>query len=271
MKPFWRLWKKSHCTWRSRERRSFLLFLAPSFLGVLIFVIFPFMDVVKRSFTTAVTSEFVGAANYRTVFANEAFRLAVKNTAVFTIVCIPLLVVSGFIAAVLLSHISGSGAVKSFSLLPMAMPTAAVAIVWEMIFYKPSFSVLVISYIWKNIGYTIVLWFAGILAVSKETIEAAQVDGAGGIRIFRYIILPDLKGSLFTIVILSILNSFKIYREAYLVAGSYPPKDMYLLQHLFNNWFVNLELDKMAAATVCTGVVLFVMIFILQKLWDNEM
>ena len=100
--------------------------------------------------------------------------------------------------------------------------------------------------------------------------EAARVDGANGRQCFFRIVLPNLKGSLYTIVILSFLNSFKIYREAYLVAGSYPQEDIYLLQHLFNNWFVNMEFDKMAAAAVCVGVVLFVAIMILQRLWDKE-
>ena len=84
------------------------------------------------------------------------------------------------------------------------------------------------------------------------------------------ITLPNLKGSLYTITVLSFLNSFKVFREAYLVAGSYPDKSMYLLQHLFNNWFVNLDLDKMAAAAVCVGMVLFMAILLLQRLWDRE-
>ena len=114
-----------------------------------------------------------------------------------------------------------------------------------------------------------VLWLAGILAIPSEFIEAARVDGAGRWKCIRYIILPNLKGSFYTIVILSFLNSFKIYREAYLVAGSYPQEDIYLLQHLFNNWFVNLEFDKMAAAAVCVGAVLFVAIMALQRIWDK--
>ena len=114
-----------------------------------------------------------------------------------------------------------------------------------------------------------VLWLAGILSIPNELIEAARVDGAGRWKCIRYIILPNLKGSFYTIVILSFLNSFKIYREAYLVAGSYPQEDIYLLQHLFNNWFVNLEFDKMAAAAVCVGVVLFGAIMLLQRLWDR--
>ena len=135
---------------------------------------------------------------------------------------------------------------------------------------ETAFWVLVFSYIWKNTGYTVVLWLAGILAIPEGQIEAAKVDGAGSMRRIIYIILPNLKGTLYTIVILSFLNSFKIYREAYLVAGAYPHKSIYLLQHTFNNWFVNLEFDKMAAAAVCTGAFLLVAILVLQKMWDRE-
>ena len=96
------------------------------------------------------------------------------------------------------------------------------------------------------------------------------MDGASDLQIFFRVVLPNLKGSLYTIVILSFLNSFKIYREAYLVAGSYPEQSIYLLQHLFNNWFVNLDFDKMAAAAVCVGGFLFAVIMILQRLWDKS-
>ena len=96
------------------------------------------------------------------------------------------------------------------------------------------------------------------------------MDGASERQCFFRVVLPNLKGSLYTIVILSFLNSFKIYREAYLVAGAYPQQNMYLLQHLFNNWFVNLDFDKMAAATVCVGGFLFIVIMLLQHLWDKQ-
>lgn len=189
--------------------------------------------------------------------------------------------------------------IKSLYLFPLAMPTATIVIVWKMVFYQrgflnlflsrvgqwtglwgevhtdylgtgAAFWVLVCSYIWKNMGYTVILWLAGILAIPTELFEAAKMDGAGRWQRIRYIILPNLKGTLYTILILSFLNSFKIYREAYLVAGSYPHKSIYLLQHLFNNWFVSLEFDKMAAAAVCTGGFLFVVILLLQRVWDRD-
>lgn len=273
--------------------------MAPSFLGILLFVLLPFLDVFKRSFTTAVTGEFNGIQNYKTIFTNQAFVLAVKNTFRFTIVCIPLLVIVGLMIAMPLSRLKSAGMVKSLYLFPLAMPTATIVIVWKMFFYKQGFLnlfltrlgeltglwgeihtdylgssaafwVLVFSYVWKNTGYTVVLWLAGILGIPNEMLEAAKVDGASEWQSFFKIILPNLKGSLYTIVILSFLNSFKIYREAYLVAGAYPEQDIYLLQHLFNNWFVNLDFDKMAAAAVCVGGFLFIVIMLLQHMWDSR-
>ena len=282
-----------------KDTRTFFLFIAPSMLGVLVFVLLPFLDVFGRSFRTVVTSRFVGFQNYRTIFTNQAFQLAVKNTLRFTVVCIPLLVVTGLVIALPISRLKSAGIIKSLYLFPLAMPTATIVIVWQIVFYRQgflnllltrlgewsglwgevhtdylgtsaSFWVLVFSYIWKNTGYTIVLWLAGILGIPNELLEAARVDGASETQCFFRVILPNLKGSLYTIVILSFLNSFKIYREAYLVAGAYPEQDMYLLQHLFNNWFVNLDFDKMAAATVCVGGFLFVVIMLLQRLWDRQ-
>jgi len=111
---------------------------------------------------------------------------------------------------------------------------------------------------------------AGIKGIQKEILEAAMVDGAGSFQRVRYIILPGLKNAFFTIVILSFLNSFKIYREAYLTAGAYPDRSIYLLQHLFNNWFVNLEFSKMAAASVLLFLVLLSGIWLLQGRWKEK-
>jgi len=280
---------------KRKNKYVWLSFLLPSFLGVSVFVLIPFLDVVRRSFLTAVTQEWAGVKNYRTVFDNQAFRLAVSNTVRFTLVCLPLLIGIGLFIAVQLSRLKRMQLIKSLFLFPLAMPAATVVLLWKMIFSRQgflngalsalgflpegvpidfmgtaaSFWVLVFSYLWKNMGYTIVLWLTGIFAVPESLSEAARVDGASRRQCFWKVIFPNLKGSLYTITVLSFLNSFKVYREAYLVAGSYPHESMYLLQHLFNNWFVNLELDKMAAAAVCVGTVLFAAILLLEKVSEK--
>lgn len=280
----------------ARRKHAWFFFLLPSLLGVTVFVFLPFLDVVRRSFVTAVTQEWAGLGNYRNISDNQAFRLAVQNTLRFTVVCLPLLIGLGLLAAVWLARLKKIQLIKSLFLFPLAMPAATVVLIWKMLFSRQgflngflisagllpegmlfdymgtgaSFWVLVFSYVWKNLGYTMVLWLAGIFAVPDSMCEAARVDGASEGQVFWGVIFPNLKSSLYTITVLSFLNSFKVFREAYLVAGSYPHEDMYLLQHLFNNWFVNLELDKMAAAAVCVGTVLFFIILLLQRLWRQE-
>lgn len=277
---------------KRKETMTAFLFLAPSLLGVSIFILVPFFDVARRSFLTAVTGKFTGMGNYKLIFQNQAFLLAAKNTFRFAAVCLPLLIVLSLFIAVLLSRMKQVQLLKSAYLFPMAVPAATVVLIWKLLFHKQgilnaflekvygntidfmgsemAFWVLVISYIWKNLGYTVILWLAGILGISEAILEAARVDGASERVCFFKIILPNLKPTLYTITVLSFLNSFKVFREAYLVAGSYPHESMYLLQHLFNNWFLNLELDKMAAAAVLLAVVLTGFILLLQFLWDDR-
>ena len=253
-----------------KELIAYWGFLSFSILGVTVFILLPFADVVRRSFVTTMSNQYTGLTNYKNVVENEAFVLAVKNTLHFIIIAIPLLVAIGLIIAFALSKIKDISVIKALYLFPMAMPTATIVIVWRMFFYKQDFDSLVISYLWKIIGYTVVLWLAGIATIPNELLEASKVDGANRFQCFLYVKLPCLRGSFYTIVILSVLNSFKIYREAYLVAGSYPKPEIYLLQHLFNNWYVKLELDKMAVATVLVAGFLFLFIMLLNNVWNRE-
>jgi len=280
-----------HKIMKKREYKG-LLFLLPSFLGVGLFWIIPYGDVIRRSFFSAVSGEFTGLKNYRTVFENQAFRLAAGNTLKFFFICIPLLVGLSLLIAVLLTRRKKSMHIlKSMFLLPMAIPVASVVLLWKVLFHSQgilnhllellsvhgpdwmntdaSFFVLVVSYLWRNLGYDIVLWVAGLGAIPAALYEAARVDGAGEWKCFIKITVPNLLPSLFTIVVLSLLNGFKVFREAWLVAGDYPQERMYLLQHLFNNWYRDLSLDKMAAAAVVTGSVILVLILILQKAWEG--
>ena len=271
-----------------------ILFIFPSFEGVCVFWLLPYVDVIRRPFFGAVNGVFTGFMNYQMIFSNQAFLLAGKNTLRFFGICIPLLVVLSLAAAVLLNGLGKNQKqlMKTAFLLPMAIPVASVAILWKVLFNgqgllnhflemlslksidwlntKASFWVLVISYIWRNLGYDIVLWLAGLSTIPESLYEAAKVDGAGAWKCFTRITCPNLLPSLFTIVVLSLLNGFKVFREAYLVAGDYPQENMYLLQHLFNNWYRDLAMDKMAAAAVVTGIAIMVLVLLLQKAWERE-
>ena len=268
-------------------------FLLPNLFGVLYFSLIPMMQVLFRSFQSAIGGRWVGIQNYVTVMGNAAFQRAIANTGKFTAVCIPLLIVISLALAVLLYSIPAVGsALRSIFLMPMAVPAASVVLVWKALFHKKglingallalggrgvdwmgsgaAFWMLVISYLWKNLGYTVVLWMAGLAGIPESVYEAAQVDGANALQTFLHITLPNLRGSAYTITVLSLLNSFKVFREAWLVAGDYPHESMYLLQHLYNNWFREVDFDKIAAASVMTSVVVFILIGFLRKAWDGE-
>ena len=268
-------------------------FLLPNLFGILCFSLLPMLQVLLRSFQSAIGGNWVGMQSYFTVLNNTAFQKAAANTGKFTAVCIPLLILISLALAVLLYSLPGVGStLRSIFLMPMAVPAASVVLVWKVLFHKnglingallafgsngvnwmgsgAAFRMLVISYLWKNLGYTMILWTAGLSAIPEGIYEAAQVDGAGKWQSFLYITLPNLKGTAYTITVLSLLNSFQVFREAWLVAGDYPHESMYLLQHLYNNWFRELDFDKIAAASVLTSGVVFLLIGLLRKAWDGD-
>ena len=114
-----------------------------------------------------------------------------------------------------------------------------------------------------------VLGRSGLGAINPALYEAAQMDGAGSVRRFVKITFPNLVPVLFTITVLSMLNSFKVFREAYLIAGSYPDDSIYMLQHLFNNWYSNLDVDKMCAGAVMMALFVFLLILMLEKMMNR--
>lgn len=274
--------------WKKRQRKILIpwLFLAPSLCGVAVFMVIPFLDVVKRSFMDTMGTRFTGIKNYQAVLENSAFQLAVWNTFRFLAVCIPLLMAISLGLALLISggaqRKTRSAVIKNCRtvlVLPLAVPAASMVLVWKMILCREgvlnqvlsgvtgntweidwafsgyAFPVLIVTYLWKHVGYDMILWLAGLQGISGELYEAAKMDGAGGWQRFWYITVPGLKGGFELVGILSVVNSFRVYREAYLLAGTYPDASIYLIPHLFAHWFLSLDIQKMtAAAVMMTGV-----------------
>lgn len=273
---------------RRRQRKAAALFLLPGLAGVTVFVLAPFCSVTLSSFRTSLTKQFVGFRNYLSVFQNSAFRLAAGNTARFIAMGVPLLLLISLGLALVINSRAKWDKYKYLYLLPMAVPAATMVLVWKLLFERQgflnrllethidfmgersAFYIVVGSYLWKNLGYTLVLWLAGLKSVPGDILDAARVDGAGSVVCFLRVTLPNLKGSMYTILVVSLLNSFKVFREVYLVGGAYPQENIYLLQHIFNNWYTNLDFDKMAAGAVLSVLVLGGISLLLQRLWDRD-
>lgn len=275
---------------RGEDRRSKLrsaCFLAPSILGVLVFFVIPFCVVIFYAFVdNPINKEFVGFANFANLLKNAAFKRAAKNTLTFSGISVPLAVLLALLLALLLeSKIPGKSKFRTFFLSPMMVPVASVVLIWQVIFHyngalndwlsvfgvpqtdwlKSDYSqlVIVVLFLWKNLGYNMILFMAALSGIPNDQIEAASIDGAGKFTIFWRIKLKYLSSSLLFVTILSLINSFKVFRETYLLTGEYPYETLYLLQHFMNNTFQSLDYQKMSAAALIMFVVMVAIIGVL--------
>ena len=284
--------KRKKSRLRRREARAAWGFLLPSLLGISLLVLVPFGEAIRRSLYNNPGTRFLGLQNYRNVLDNAAFKLAAENTGKFILACVPILLLISFILALSVQALGKRGRTyKTTFLLPMAIPVASVSLLWKVLFAdnglangvlsflgaepvsflgsNAAFWVLIFTYLWKNSGYNMIIWLSGMDGISKDLYEAAEVDGAGYRQKLWYITIPNLLPTLGMLSVLSLLNTFKVFREAYLVAGKYPHDSIYLLQHLFNNWFFDLDLGRLTAGAVMMAMVMLIVILLLQKILER--
>ena len=268
-------------------------YLCPSFLGVCLFFIVPFGVVVKYAVTdsSAADAVFVGIDNFKKLMTNAAFKLAAKNTLTFSALAVPLSVVLAIVLALMLeSRIPMKSAFRSFFLSPMMVPVASIVLIWQVLFnyngtvneflmlfgakridwLQSEYSMIVVMllFLWKNLGYNLILFMAGLANIPKELLEVANVEGASPLYKFFNIKLRYLSPTVLFVTILSLINSFKVFREVYLLTGDYPYESLYMLQHFMNNTFRSLDYQKLSAAAVVMALVMVVLIALLFWIED---
>ena len=277
---------------RGKDFLKSMCFLSPSLLGVGIFFILPFCVVVYYSLIDGVGSKnFVFLQNFIKLFDNSAFRLAAKNTLTFSAMAVPLAVVLSMVLALMLeSRIPLKSQFRTFFLSPMMVPVASVVLIWQVLFnYNGTINeflmlfgtdkidwlqsqfapvVVLLLFLWKNLGYNMILFMAALNNIPKELLEVADVEGASEMYKFFAIKLRYLSPTVLFVTILSLINSFKVFREVYLLAGAYPYEALYTLQHFMNNTFDSLDYQKLSAAAVLMALVMVVIIALLFKAED---
>ena len=268
-------------------KRKSALFLAPSFLGVLLFFVLPFGVVgFYAVVNNPVQHKFVFLDNFIQVWNNTAFRLAAGNTLKFSLVAVPLVVILSMMMAFALEQsIPWKSRFRTLLLSPMMVPIASVVLIWQVLFhyngvvneflqymgegkidwFKSDYAqvILVLLFIWKNLGYNMILFMAAISNIPKEIVEVAQLESAKGWQIFFSIKLRYLSSTILFVTILSLINSFKVFREVYMLTGDYPYDSLYLLQHFMNNTFRSLDYQKLSAAAIIMCLFMIVIIGIL--------
>lgn len=273
-------------TLKKSERITEVTFLAPSIIGVLVFFILPFFVVVYYSvIDNPINRDFVFLDNFKEILRNEAFQLASKNTLLFSVVAVPLVVILSLMLAVLLdSKIFYKSQLRASFLCPLMVPTASVVLVWQVMFHRcgtvnqflehfgadpvdwlktpKGMIVVIIMFLWKNLGYNMILFLAALSNIPGDILEVATLEGAGPVYKFFHLKLRYLSPSILFVTILSLINSFKIFREVYLLTGDYPDA-LYMIQHFMNNTFSLLEYQKLSSAAIVMSLVMAVIIAIL--------
>ena len=232
------------------------------------------------------SAEFIGFDNYINVIQNGAFRTAVGNTLFFSVIAVPLAVILSMALAFLLdAGIPMRSQLRSCFLTPLMVPTASIVLIWQVLFdyngvvnllvqklggpqtdwLKSSYGlfVIILLFLWKNLGYNMILFLSALGNIPKDIVEVAQLDGAGRFKIFLHVKLRYLSPMIMFATILSIINSFKVFREVYLLTGEYPFGALYTLQHYMNNTFASADYQKLSTAAIYMSLVMIVIIGIL--------
>ncbi|WP_251460051.1 carbohydrate ABC transporter permease [Neobacillus sp. MER 74] len=231
----------------NKEAIYALLFIAPTFLGLLIFYMLPAVASFGLSFASwdgMTAPVFVGLENIRTLFVDPTFQRSIINTIVFTVVSVPLSVVIATLVSLMLNQkIKGMVIYRTLYFLPVVTMPVAVGMVWKWlyntdyglinyllgIFHLPQpswlfdpnialFSVILV-YVWMTIGNNVILLLAGLQGVSNSYYEAAQIDGASKFRQFLNITLPLITPTLFFVFITSMISSLQMFDLIFVMIG----------------------------------------------------
>lgn len=262
-------------------------FLAPSLIGFALFYLIPFGQSIVFSFESPSGEAGLSLANYGSLLASSSFQKAAGNTFWFTIIGVPILILLSLALAMLLNkRVFFRNWLRTSYVLPLVVPVASIVLVWQILFdWNGSFNhilewlginridwmksewaqaVIIFIYVWKNIGYNVILFLAGLQNIPDQYYEIANLEGASWARRLQ-ITLIYLIPTGFLVMLMSILNSFKVFREIYLVAGDYPHDSIYMLQHYMNNMFLSLDIQKLSAAACLMVLCILVIVLMLFR------
>lgn len=273
------------------------LYIAPSLIGVLLFFIMPFVVVIYYSLLdNPISANFVFLDNFKNVTNNAAFQTAVRNTFTFSVAAVPLAVVLSLLLAIVLeAKLPFRSQFRTFFLSPMMVPVASIVLIWQVLFHyngavndvllvfggskidwmKSEYSifVIVILFLWKNLGYNMILFMAALASIPKDILEVAKLESATPLQTFFFIKIRYLSSTILFVTIMSLISSFKIFREIYLLTTDYPYDSIYMLQHFMNNKFKNLDYQTLSAAAILMSLVMILIIgtlFIIENRFGKD-
>jgi multiple sugar transport system permease protein len=278
-----------------------VILLLPNIIGFLIFTFLPVIASFMLSFSSwdlLTPIEWVGFQNYIDLFSDEIFTKVLWNTLYFSAITVPLsIVISLFLAIALDQNISGKRFYRAAYFLPVISSMVAVAVVWQWI-YNPEYGALnyflglfgiqgpswltstiwampavIMTSVWKGLGFSMLIFLAGLQSISNDYYEAAEIDGARWVDKFRYVTVPLLSPTTFFVTVMSFIGSFQVFDSVFLMTEGGPARSTSVIVHyLYENAFMYFRMGYASAM----AYILFFMVFAItmiqfwrQKKWGN--
>ena len=275
-----------------KKTASYWLFL----LGLLVFYIVPFGYSLWYAVTDNIIDQnFVGLKNFADTLSNSLFQGAAFNSAVFMVVSVPLGMVIALVLSICLQKMKSGRVIATMALLlPLVVPSGTIVYFWKVLFdsnglvnelllqlglshpwvsqHQWPLGVLVVIFLWKNVSYNIVLFWSGLNWIPKTYYEQMELEGAGTWNQFWNVTWIYLSPTTFVVLLMSIVNNFKVYKEVYMLYGAYPDPGIYMLQHYMNNQFLALNMQKLSSAAyllfLLLGAVLLLVFYAQKRVTD---
>lgn len=247
-----------------------IAFLLPSLIGFIAFWVYPFL----KNFIYIFQSESI-IEDIEYVLNNPYFHIACKNTFLFSLAAVPSSILFAFLLAILAAKFAKKlPFVRKACFLPVVLPSAIIIVLWNIFFQNAApFSSLLLIYLWKYCGLYFIILLTALLSIDQNMLDAAYIDGASRFQTVIYFIIPWMIPTLFFTLILSFVNSLKIFRESYLLYGEYPDTQVYMYQNFINNHFYKLNYSYVAIAGVLLAGIIFILtgvLLILEKRWSEK-
>lgn len=269
---------------RWSERGWALFFLGPQLVGLVVFVVGPLLFAMGLSLTEwdgLSSPEFVGVDNFVRQLTDETFLVSLRNTLFFTLLLVPGELVCALLVALALHTVRGRVLYRLFYFAPVVTSSVAVSVVWLWLLNgefgpinaylrdigldPPNWLVdsrtvipaIALVSIWRGLGFTMVIFLAGLQAVPKEYLEAATVDGAGPVRRFWSVTLPMLSPTILFLAIMSFIGSFQVFDIAYTMTRGGPGTASYTLVYdIYDLAFTQFRFGDSAAVAVVLFAIL---------------
>jgi multiple sugar transport system permease protein len=286
---------------RRREELTAWLFISPIVLGILIFQLYPTLFSLYISFTQwnllSWPPKWIGVANYVTLFTTDRFfAKTMANTATYAGWTVVAGLALGLFFAVLLNQeIRGKYLYRAIYFVPVVAPTVAVALLWQIL-YDPNFGVfngllrmigvhgpnwlgnttwamrsIIFEAIWAGLGFTILIFLAGLQGISQEYYEAAEIDGANAVQKFFFITMPLLSPTTFFLLVTGVIGSFQVFDIPFVMTGGGPANaTQMVVMYLYNNAFTIQKMGLASAVAFMVFVVIIILTFLnfrISKRW----